>query len=603
MNEQKYLYCGNYFDLSRFMTNPVVVGNVAIGGQNDICIQSMTNTDTNDLKSTVQQCIELSEAGSQLIRLTAQGVREAKMLGRIMEKLEDLGINTPLVADIHFKPEAAEVAAKIVSKVRINPGNYSSNLKLDFSSDLQTINKNAISDITNHLRPLFRICRKNDTAIRVGVNLGSISERIVFQYGRTAEALAVSAIEFMEICREEQFGKIIISLKASNLRVLIHANRLLVYQMKKRGYDFPIHIGVTEAGGGYEGVIRSAAGIGALLADGIGDTMRVSLTGNPVEELPVANILRENFSNIHGHQSFNGKAPVDYNPYKYSKRQTTKVANIGDSIAPVVISNSQIDKDLEFTPDFTAVGNSSIIDFKSKKSFQILDYKEFERQNVKTTQPIFLRLETEEITKNVILRLRSAENVVIVLSSRNKFRVGAIRAAILNLMYYQCNLPVVIYVSYKNIEPNKAQVIAAADTGLLFIDGLADGLWVDIERANNEDNIRIAFSILQATRARISTTEYIACPSCGRTLFDISAALNTVKERTNHLIGLKIAVMGCVVNGPGEMADADYGYIGAGRQKVNLYKGQNLVIKGVEEDVAVDKLIEIIKNNNDWVKP
>ena len=478
----------------------VRIGEVLVGGENPVVVQSMTNTDTNDTAASVAQIERLDRVGCPIVRLTAQGRKEGENLKNIVAQLRADGFRTAVVADIHFVPEVASIAAESVDKVRINPGNYRTS--------------------GGELEALIEKCRKRGVALRIGVNHGSLARHIVDRLGDTPAGMVESAMEFLRICVKEQFDQVVVSMKSSNTRVMVHAYRLLVEAMEREGMAFPIHLGVTEAGNGIEGRIKSAVGIGALLADGVGDTIRVSLTEAPENEVPVAQMLVEHFQNREG--EFEVKHPEKYSPYEYRRRTS----------APIVAHS-------EITDEYVVV---------------------------------------DAVSGNPTAEWRSA---------------------ILNAEH---DKPVVIRRKYEG-SAEEVALRAAADMGQLLLDGLADGVWVDAPQVSEEELHNIELMILQAARARFSHTEYIACPSCGRTLYNIEQALADIKARTSHLKGLKIGVMGCIVNGPGEMADADYGYVGAGAGRISLYKGKECIERNIPQEEALEHLIELIKANGDWQEP
>lgn len=493
-------------DLTKFRRRPtccVRIGDVTIGGNHPIAVQSMTNTDTNDTEASVAQIERIDRAGGKIVRLTAQGRREAENLQRIVTRLREDGYRTATVADIHFVPEVASIAARYVEKVRINPGNYR----------------------TDHgeLEALIDLCRERGVALRIGVNHGSLAKRVFDQWGDTPQGMVVSAMEFLRVCRAKAFDQVVVSMKSSNTRVMVAAYRLLVESMEAEGMNYPIHLGVTEAGNGLEGRIKSAVGIGALLADGIGDTIRVSLTEAPEHEIPVARLLVEHFAQRPG--EFPVRHPERYSPTEYRRR--SKVA------VPVVHGEPH--------------------------------------------------------------------DGFLILEARSDNPTAELRAAILDLE--PADAPVIIRRRYDDTDLTTLAVKAAADLGPVLLDGLADGIWIDAP-AHDEASIReVELMILQAARVRFSHTEYIACPSCGRTLYDIEQTLGRIKARTSHLKNLRIGVMGCIVNGPGEMADADYGYVGAGPGRITLYRGREVVERNIPQEEALDRLVELIKADGAWQEP
>lgn len=549
------------FNYKRRESSETLVGKVALGAKNPIRIQSMTNTNTMNTEKSVQQAILIAEEGGELVRLTAQGTREAENLKEIHSLLREKGYDTPLVADIHFNPKAAEVAAQYVEKVRINPGNFANG---------------GIEEIEKKLIPLLDICKKHQTAIRIGVNHGSLSSRILDKYGDTPQGMVVSAMEFLRLCRKHDFQNVVISMKSSNTMVMVQSVRLLVKEMNQEGMNFPLHLGVTEAGDGEDGRVKSAVGIGTLLADGIGDTIRVSLSEDPEKEIPVAKKLVEYISSRENHSMISGEETSSYSPFAYVRRKTKKVGLFGDNQIPVIIAPQKASYgDLE--PDFVGLSDTRLSDI----SF----------------------VEVDSITcKEKLIDL--SENTVIIVSPTNKNVVGDMKAVMHYLLNQRIEAPVVFHLKYKTEDLELFQVMLGADLGAMLLDGFGDGVMVECESSTitlEQVNAAI-FGALQAARVRISKTEYISCPSCGRTLFDLQTTIAKIKERTSHLKGLKIGIMGCIVNGPGEMADADFGYIGAGVGKVSLYKAQECIEKNIPEEDAVDRLIQLIKDNGRWVE-
>ena len=543
-------YCDDLFVFDRFRTREVNIGNTPLGGLNPIRIQSMTNTDTMDTEATILQSIRMIDAGSEYIRITAQGIKEANNLAEIKNLLLQKGYSTPLIADIHFNPKAAEVAAAIVEKVRINPGNYvDRNTGKSHFTDLEYDDE--LKRIADRLFPLIAICKQHHTAIRIGTNHGSLSERIMSRYGDTSKGMVESAMEFITICRSFDFHDIVLSMKSSNIKVMVQSTRLLVARMKEEGMNYPIHLGVTEAGDGEDGRIKSAGGIGALLQDGIGDTIRVSLTEDPELELPVARkIVDFTKSNSSNHNIIDEPYPID--PFNYNKRNSLSTNNIGGN-NPVQIYLSEDIK------EFKIINNIEDIDSINPNDIIILNFKD---EGVKNDRLFFSILINKKLNNPVIVKKEYAIN---------------------------------------NIED--LQIKAAIDFSSLLVDGLCDGICIENKCFDKDQLNDIMLAILQATGVRITKTEYTSCPSCGRTQFKIQDGLKEIRKRTSHLKGLKIAVMGCIVNGPGEMADAHYGYVGAGKGKINLYKRKEVIEKNIDEALAVDALIHLIKQNGDWKEP
>jgi (E)-4-hydroxy-3-methylbut-2-enyl-diphosphate synthase len=576
---------------SRFKTREVKVGKIIIGGKTPVTIQSMTSTNTADTAATVRQTILLADAGCEMVRITAPGIREAENLALIKEELLRKGYDVPLIADIHFNPKAALIAASIVDKVRINPGNYTDrNLgKADFTNEEF---QEAICKIEERIAPLIEMLKKTGAALRIGSNHGSLSERIISKYGNTPEGMVEAALEFVRICRKMDFHNIVLSMKASNVRVMVHATRLLVKKMIAEGMNYPIHLGVTEAGDAEDGRIKSAAGIGALLADGIGDTIRVSLTEDPVFEIPVAQQICEAFSNT---PSFTDK-PFDgvfYDPFSFTKREIYSNFLSGNFTFPLVIGRAN---PLE-SPSPDLVFSEDKIHGKG------LVYEVLESSKLIFEKPLsegFIKINASEISAGWLKNLHQSEKFILIVESTSKNPVEEWRKVFEMLHHENLKTPVILKKVYSETDPIKLGIQAALDFGPLFIDGFGDGIWLENENINTQKLVEISFQILQACGSRISKTEFIACPSCGRTQYDIQASLQKIKSKTSHLPGLKIAVMGCIVNGPGEMADADYGYVGMGNGKVALFKGKKMVLKAVPETEAVDNLIDLIKENGDW---
>jgi (E)-4-hydroxy-3-methylbut-2-enyl-diphosphate synthase len=585
----------NPFNRQRRPTTPVRVGNTPLGGVHPIRIQSMTNTATMDTAASIDQCIRIVEAGGDYVRLTAQGVREAENLQHIHAGLREKGFRTPLVADIHFNPKAAEAAARHVEKVRINPGNFADGDK-----------------IRARLLPLLAICRQHGTAVRIGVNHGSLSDRIMSRYGDTPAGMVESCMEFLRIFAAERFPEVVISIKSSNTVMMVKTVHLLVQRMEREGMNFPLHLGVTEAGDGEDGRIKSAVGIGALLADGIGDTIRVSLSEDPEAEIPVARKLVDYLQEREGHPPIRADVYPAYDPASMERRASRSVANIGGGRVPAVIADltaNRGDVPATFAADYGYIGSGNseafpdtlplIVDFPAWRA-QANTYPLFDASSVGEAGTCagdikFLRLTYPECSEQVIDFLQNDPAAVVLLETSHVNGVGEQRAFFHALLRHDCRTPVVICRRYRESLAEDLQVKAAADLGTLLLDGFGDGIML-----SNNSTIPAAvlhscmFGILQAARLRTSKTEYIACPSCGRTLFDIKNTLARIKQATGHLKGLKIGIMGCIVNGPGEMADADYGYVGSGRGKIDLYKGKQCIEKNIPEDRAVEKLIELI---------
>lgn len=553
------------FNYNRRITSEVTIGNITIGGTAPIRVQSMANTDTNHVEASVAQAIRIKEAGGELVRFTTQGIREAQSMKLIHEQLRARGVNVPLVADIHFNPKVAEEAAQYIEKVRINPGNFVAGKTTDYTDEEFEAERNKIHE---KLRTLISICKQHHTAIRIGVNHGSLSPRIMNRYGDTPEGLAASCMEFLELCQLENFHQIVISVKASNTLVMVQAVRLLVQKMDTAGFHYPLHLGVTEAGEGEDGRIKSAVGIGALLADGIGDTIRVSLSEDPECEIPVAKLLVDYIGTRKQHQPIIGVVAPVFNPYVYTRRLTKAIGIVGGNHHPVVVASKK--GNYEPMPDYI----------------------------LEDTNLPMRSLSYPELNEQILNELKSTPQIVL-LHSNHKNPVGEMRAFFHRLLAENITVPVVIARHYNEANVESLQIKVGADLGGLLLDGFGDGIMLTNEQNNitNEAINSIAFGVLQAARRRVSRTEYISCPSCGRTLFDLQTTVAKVKAATSHLKNLKIAVMGCIVNGPGEMADADYGYVGAGKGRVSLYRKNECIEKNIAEEEAVEKLLALIEHD------
>lgn len=561
----------NDFNYRRRHSSTVQIGNVPLGGDNPIRIQSMTSTSTLDTDASVAQCRRIFDAGADYVRLTAQGVREAHNIGEIRAALHAAGYTKPLVADIHFNPKAAFEAAATTDKVRINPGNFVDAArtfkKLEYTDEEYAAE---LEKIRRAVVPFLAICREHHTAVRLGVNHGSLSDRIMSRYGDTPAGMVESAMEYLRIFREENFNDVAISIKASNTVIMVETVRRLVAEMDREDMHYPLHLGVTEAGDGEDGRIKSAVGIGTLLAEGIGDTVRVSLSEEPELEIPVARKLVDYITAREGHAPISGCFAKAYNRIAPERRPTNAVGSIGGQNVPVVATAlSPVDvAAIAMKPDF----------FLSDVNWKAVDAS----------------AKSEGFS----------DDDVLLLTSHHANPVGEIEAFIHRLWDNGCKAPVVVRMSYDDANEEDVQVKAGADFGALLLNGLVDGIVLDAPNLpNNADAVAYSFGILQAARRRTTKTEYISCPSCGRTLYDLQHAVKEIKAATSHLKGLKIGIMGCIVNGPGEMADADYGYVGAAVGKVSLYKGKECVERNVPQDVALTHLIDLIKANGDWTEP
>ena len=665
----------------RYPTREVMVGQLGIGGRNPIRIQSMTTVDTMDTQGSIEQSIRMINAGCELVRITAPSLKEAQNLLEIKKGLKLRGYDTPIVADIHFTPNAAELAARLVEKVRINPGNYADKKKFEQIDYSDASYEAELERIRAKFLPLIKICKEYGTAMRVGTNHGSLSDRIMSRYGDTPLGMVESALEFIRLCEAENYHQIVVSMKASNTLVMVQAYRLLVAKLAEGGHQpYPLHLGVTEAGDGEDGRIKSAVGIGALLEDGLGDTIRVSLTEDPELEAPVAKALALRYES-RGKGSVSGKSvreewltqdqplsnkqaltPDLYplNPYHYTRRHTRQVMNIGGHEVPrfmadlsakehVVPANFfgiglqysvPLDKwtitdqaaDYVFTGsrevDFDIPGTVGIVQFhkvwltqrQRPRHYPWLNPAEYLAPGERHAQLNFIYACLPDLTDEFIAKLTLDPTAVLVIDSWAALPMHEQRQLFVTLLHYKCPVPVIIGRAYGEEDagvagqpgvPDQAadrqlgfQLRSATDTGALLLDGLGDGLFICSEGGHVSDRFitSTAFGILQATRTRISKTEYISCPSCGRTLFDLQETTTLIRARTHHLKGIKIGIMGCIVNGPGEMADADYGYVGVGKDKIALYRGQSVIKKAVPADNAVDELIELIREDGNWVE-
>ena len=616
------------FNYARRKSAVVHIGDTPLGGDNPIRVQSMTTTSTNDTEGSVAQTLRIVEAGGEYVRLTTQGVIEAENLKNISRQLRQQGCQVPLVADVHFNPKVAEVAACHAEKVRINPGNYVDPART-FKQLEYTDGEYAeeLKKIEARLLPFLQICREHHTAIRIGVNHGSLSDRIMSRYGDTPEGIVESCMEFLRIFKREQFNDVVISIKASNTVVMVRSVRLLVSEMEKEGMSYPLHLGVTEAGEGEDGRIKSAVGIGALLADGIGDTIRVSLSEEPEAEIPVAKHLVEYIGKKAGHLPIPGKTAADFDYLRPERRKTKAVGNIGGNNVPVVIASSlltsQSSKTANQAPDYIYVG-SNIPETLNAETRYIADFGAYSEyitahpdKEDKAIYPIFphnaipfigavkanmkfLVLQYGAPSDEYIACLKAHPEVVVVCMSNHQNRLGEQRALVHELTANGVENPVVFCQMYRHTNEEKGdfQLEAAADMGALMMDGLCDGIWLLNDGDIPADIITdTAFGILQAARLRTTKTEYISCPGCGRTLYDLRTTIARIKEATKDMKGLKIGIMGCIVNGPGEMADADYGYVGAGVGKISLYRQKECVEKNIPEDEAVEHLLKLIEND------
>lgn len=610
------------FNYRRRAASAVKVGNIQLGGDAPIRVQSMTTTNTNDTAACVEQAERIIKAGGELVRLTTQGRREAENLKNINAQLRADGFDTPLVADVHFNANVADVAALYAEKVRVNPGNYVDPARV-FKKIEYTDEEYAeeLKKLEERFVPFLNICKEHNTAVRIGVNHGSLSDRIMSRYGDTPEGIVESCMEFLRICKKEDFNNVVISIKASNTVIMVRTVRLLVTEMDKADMHYPLHLGVTEAGEGEDGRIKSAVGIGALLCDGIGDTIRVSLSEEPEAEIPVARHLVDYITKREGHTMVPATESADFDWVRPERRKTRAAGGIGGSNTPVVIAslpNGKADNDVDFNPDMTpdyiycgsklpenrVEGQKYIVDFNAytgeKDTYPILPYNATPFISGVKAEVKFLVLQLGAPSDEYIACLKAHPEVVVVAVSNQQNKLGEQRALTHELWTNGLFNPVVFAQMYRHKAEEKAdfQLEAAADMGALMIDGLTDGIWLmndgDISMRDIADT---SFAILQAARLRTSKTEYISCPGCGRTLYDLRSTIAKIKAATAHMKGLKIGIMGCIVNGPGEMADADYGYVGAGPGKISLYKQKMCVEKAIPESEAVEHLLRFIEED------
>jgi (E)-4-hydroxy-3-methylbut-2-enyl-diphosphate synthase len=655
------IYCESITSYKRLRTREVKIGSLLLGGNHPIRVQTMTTTDTMDTAATVAQTIRCIQAGAELVRITAPSKNEAENLKNIKAELEKSGYNTPLVADIHFTPNAAEIAARIVEKVRVNPGNYVDKKKFEQIEYTDAEYAEEIERIRERFTPLVLICKEVGTAMRIGTNHGSLSDRIMSRYGDTAIGMVESAMEFLRIARSEDFHNIILSMKSSNPLVMVQAYRLLVkHMMEEFGECYPLHLGVTEAGDGEDGRIKSAIGIGTLLLDGIGDTIRVSLTEDPEFEIPVCQDLVKEIPIAVDHSSQGENIKLPYNPFEYKKRTTHAVLNVGDKQVPIVLADFMqhgaiVHQDLnaigysyheptdkwnigDAAADFIYTGNKTI-DFNLPGTLKIIcdaSTWETQRSNAsyyplfkganyinavhKSATLNFVAVDATQDNETLFESIKEDSTAVLCIFATVANGMQVLRQSIAVLTMKGIRCPVVIAVESKHKGIDEQLIHFSSNAGALFLDGMGDGIWLMndpsvmeqqkvsgrtyLEVKNNHQFLNnTSFSILQAVRTRISKTEYISCPSCGRTLFDLQETTAKIRNVTHHLKGLKIAIMGCIVNGPGEMADADFGYVGSGPGKITLYKGKEVVKKNINSDIAVDELINLLKENNAWVEP
>ena len=637
-------YCTSLTQYARRKSREVFIGDVPLGGNHPIRIQSMTTVDTMNTMGSVEQTLRMVDAGCDYVRITSPGIKEARNLENIKNELRKRGCHVPLVADIHFTPNAAELAARIVEKVRINPGNYADKKKFKEITYTDATYQSELDRIEEKFSPLVEICKTNNTVMRIGTNHGSLSDRIMSRYGDTPLGMVESALEFIRICERMDYKNLVISMKSSNPQVMVQAYRLLVVKLEENGLEpYPLHLGVTEAGEAEDGRIKSAVGIGTLLEDGLGDTVRVSLTEEPEVEAPVAKIMIDRLlektyasliPEIHTHQ-------ID--PYNYCRRPTEIAQNIGGDNVPRVIADfsrfqsvgmkdlksighfylSELDKWSmnDMGVDYIYSGNrpvsfmlpnglKEIIDAErwyaiADKSNKLPLFDAIPNEGLLHAELNFLKVDVDNFDH--FKSLRELQSFVLMLTSSNTHKVAAMRRFVNELILHRIQLPIILHFNYQKTTDDHILIHSATDAGALLIDGFGDGLMFSSEESMDFDFMmqlnRAAFGVLQAVRTRMTKTEYISCPSCGRTLFDLQETTAMIRKRTDHLKGVKIGIMGCIVNGPGEMADADFGYVGSGKGKITLYKGKEIVKRGVASEKALDELIELIKESGRWTEP
>lgn len=639
-------YCNSLVEYSRRKTIEVKIGDVPMGGNNPIRVQSMTTVDTMDTLGSVEETIRMVDVGCEYVRITAPSIKEAQNLAEIKKELNKRGYQVPLVADIHFTPNAAELAARIVEKVRVNPGNYADKKRFETIDYTESSYQAELDRIREKFIPLIRICKEYGTAMRIGTNHGSLSDRIMSRYGDNPAGMVESALEFIRICEDEGYYNLAVSMKSSNPQVMVQAYRLLVQKLDEEGLKpYPLHLGVTEAGDGEDGRIKSSVGIGTLLEDGLGDTIRVSLTEPPEAEVPVAYTLAKRYDNRPGHEPIPAIDRYPITPFEYNHRKTRGVLNFGgEHPIPRVIADFS-DKEkitpaslfalgylysvpldkwniTDFACDYIFLGDRTI-DFEIPGTLGLIfNYRTWLTQKSKERTYPFIRAAEyvkgiegssvlnfvyallPDVNDELIARLKNDTTAVLFIDTYNKHGMAEQRRLFVELMNRGCDVPVVIGRAYDQLTVDQLQLYAATDIGALLVDGLGDGVFIAAQNCGPDKVINeTAFNILQATRTRISKTEYISCPSCGRTLFDLQETTARIRTRTSHLKGIKIGIMGCIVNGPGEMADADYGYVGSGPGRITLYKGKEVVRKNIPTPQAVDELINLIREHGDWIEP
>ena len=639
-------YCNSLTKYSRRKSREVFIGDIPLGGDNPIRVQSMTTVDTMDTAGSVEQVLRMVESGCEYVRITAPSIKEAQNLENIKNELRKRGCNVPLVADIHFTPNAAELAAKIVEKVRVNPGNYADKKKFEQIEYTDQAYVDELNRIEDKFSPLVEICKANGTAMRIGTNHGSLSDRIMSRYGDTPLGMVESALEFIRICEKMDYKDLVVSMKSSNPQVMVQAYRMLVHMLDKEGLEpYPLHLGVTEAGEAEDGRIKSSVGIGTLLEDGLGDTVRVSLTEEPEVEAPVAKIMVDRLVNKDNQTTIEPITNYSINPFEYKRRESLEVFNFGHENVPRVIADfSRVSvvgmKDLKgighsYLPeldkwgmndlgaDFIYTGSNPLEFMLPNGLKEIQDYEiwkngsdqlnkfpyitDIEQVKYFHDDLNFIEVDTNNYSQTIFGFLQKTSNTVLVLHSSNAHATASVRRFAVELINQNIQVPVVLKYVYPELDEDDLMISASTDAGTLLVDGIGDGVMISMDATPSLDELKLynntAFGILQAARTRITKTEYISCPSCGRTLFDLQETTAMIRKRTDHLKGVKIGIMGCIVNGPGEMADADFGYVGSGKGKITLYKGQEVMKRGIPSEHALDELIELIKEHGRWVEP
>src|SRR6056297_4154867 len=615
MKDRHFNYVQDLTKYERQETWEVNIGGVGVGGTNPIRIQTMTDTSSKDTEATLDQMKRMILAGAEFIRVTVKGMSDAENLKNIAKGMEERGFTTPLIADVHFNPKLAEIAAEYVDKVRINPGNFydkRANFNSKIFSDEEY--KIELQKIEEKFIPFLHYLKKTNTALRIGANHGSLSDRVMSRFGDTPSGMAESVLEYLRICRSVGFDNVVVSIKSSNTRMMVYTVRLLNYKMRLEDLKYPIHLGVTEAGEGGDGRIKSAVGIGALLSDGIGDTVRVSLTEDPVKEIPVAQKLVRHFNSYLNHEPITAPLFAQTNPFEYERRATRPVLNMGGEELPVVVAdlgdralNEMIPVRGKLVPDYFLSGNK-VLDINGG-SYPVISLEEYLYESIRWGRLKFIRTNKMEFDRfmeknpEIIMKLKQTRKTVLILESYNKNPLAELRAFFMSLETHIWKVPVILYRRYNETSLEDLQIKASADLGGLLIDGYGDGLCISNDSITFTELKDLSFGVLQASRMRLTKTEFISCPGCGRTLFDLHETTLRIKEHFKHLDHLKIGIMGCVVNGPGEMGDVDYGFVGAGVNKVTLYKGLQPVKRHIPYEEAVEELEQLIRENDDWTDP